>query len=69
LDVTISSGSVASGNSNFVTGGTVYSTTSTLAPKASPAFTGTPTAPTAATGDKSTQIANCAFVTESVAAA
>lgn len=62
LDVTISSGSVASGNSNFVTGGTVYSTTSTLAPKASPALTGTPTAPTADAGTNTTQIATTAFV-------
>lgn len=62
LDVTISSGSIASGNSNFVTGGTVYSTTSTLAPKASPALTGTPTAPTAAAGTNTTQIATTAFV-------
>ena len=32
------------------------------APKASPALTGTPTAPTAAAGTSSTQIATCAFV-------
>lgn len=50
LDVSITSGSVASGNANFVTGGTVYSTTSLLAPKASPTFTGTPKAPTATAG-------------------
>ena len=62
LDVTISSGSIASGNSNFVTGGTVYSTTSTLAPKASPAFSGTPTAPTPTSSSGQTQIANVAFV-------
>lgn len=66
LDVTISSGSIASGNSNFVTGGTVYSTTSTLAPKASPAFTGTPTAPTATAGTNTTQIATTAFVKNAV---
>lgn len=69
LDVTISSGSIASGNSNFVTGGTVYSTTSTLAPKASPTFTGEPKAPTAAVGTNSTQIATTAFVNDSIAAA
>lgn len=34
----------------------------TLAPNASPAFTGTPTAPTAAAGTSSTQIATTAFV-------
>lgn len=69
LDVTISSGSVASGNSNFVTGGTVYSTTSTLAPKASPTFTGTPIAPTADPGTNTQQIATTAFVTAAVSAA
>ena len=67
LDVTISSGSIASGNSNFVTGGTVYSTTSTLAPKESPTFTGTPVAPTASAGTNTTQIATTAFVTTAVA--
>lgn len=69
LDVTISSGSIASGNSNFVTGGTVYSTTSTLAPKASPTFTGTPIAPTADPGTNTQQIATTAFVTAAVSAA
>lgn len=69
LDVTISSGSIASGNSNFVTGGTVYSTTSLLAPKASPALTGTPTAPTATVGTNSTQIATTEFVNNSIASA
>lgn len=68
LDVTISSGSISSGNSNFVTGGTVYSTTSTLAPKASPTFTGTPKAPTATTGTNTTQIATTEFVNNSIAA-
>jgi len=67
LDVTISSGSIASGNSNFVTGGTVYSTTSVLAPKESPTFTGTPAAPTASAGTNTTQIATTAFVTTAVA--
>lgn len=67
LDVTISSGSVANGNSNFVTGGTVYSTTSLLAPKESPTFTGTPAAPTANAGTNTTQIATTAFVTTAVA--
>lgn len=67
LDVTISSGSIASGNTNFVTGGTVYSTTSLLAPKESPTFTGTPAAPTASAGTNTTQIATTAFVTTAVA--
>lgn len=69
LDVTISSGSVTSGNSNFVTGGTVYSTTSLLAPKASPTFTGTPIAPTADPGTNTQQIATTAFVAAAVSAA
>jgi hypothetical protein len=40
-----------------------------LAPKASPAFTGTPTAPTAAAGTDTTQVATTAFVNAAVAAA
>jgi len=39
-----------------------------LAPKASPALTGTPTAPTAAAGTDTTQIATTAFVQDEVAA-
>lgn len=39
------------------------------APKASPALTGTPTAPTAAAGTNTTQIATTAFVTAAVSAA
>ena len=42
---------------------------STYAPKASPALTGTPTAPTAAAGTNSTQIATTAFVTNAVGTA
>lgn len=41
---------------------------STLAPLASPAFTGNPTAPTASPGDNDTSIATTAFVTAAVAA-
>ncbi len=37
------------------------------APLASPALTGTPTAPTAAAGTKTTQLATTAFVTTAVA--
>lgn len=44
----------------------VYNTTSVLAPKASPALTGTPTAPTAAAGTNTTQIATTAFVKNAV---
>ena len=40
--------------------------TSTYAPLASPALTGTPTAPTATAGDNSTQIATTAFVTTAI---
>lgn len=42
---------------------------STKADKASPAFTGTPTAPTAAAGTNTTQIATTAFVQSAVVAA
>lgn len=41
---------------------------SLVAPKASPAFTGTPTAPTAAGGTNTTQIATTAFVASALAA-
>lgn len=37
------------------------------APKTSPAFTGTPTVPTATAGDSSQQIANTAFVSNAIA--
>ena len=40
---------------------------SQYAPKASPTFTGTPKAPTAATGNNSTQLANTAFVQAAIA--
>ena len=42
---------------------------STKADKASPTFTGTPKAPTAAAGTNTTQVATCAFVQSAVAAA
>ncbi len=48
--------------------GQVTSAVSGLAPLASPAFTGTPTAPTAAVGTNTTQIATTAFVTAAIAA-
>lgn len=44
-----------------------HPTDSTRAPLASPSFTGTPTAPTAASGTNTTQIATTAFVSEIVA--
>lgn len=40
----------------------ITNTLTALAPKASPAFTGTPTAPTPASGDSSTKLATTAFV-------
>lgn len=46
----------------------VHPTDTSLAPKASPAFTGTPTAPTAATGTTTTQLATTEFVANAVAA-
>lgn len=46
----------------------VHPTDTTLAPKASPALTGTPTAPTAATGTATTQIATTEFVSNTVGA-
>lgn len=45
---------------------TATSAASTYAPKASPALTGTPTAPTAAKGTSTTQIATTAFVQEAM---
>ena len=39
------------------------------APLASPAFTGTPTAPTPASGDNSTKVATTAFVKTAIAGA
>lgn len=53
------------GTSGVVDLGTVitgHQDISGLAPKASPAFTGTPTAPTAAVGTNNTQVATTAFV-------
>ena len=46
----------------------VHPTDTTRAPLASPTFTGTPKAPTAAAGTNTTQIATTAFVTSAVAA-
>ena len=57
-------------NNNQLTNGADYLTTtsaaSTYAPKASPALTGTPTAPTAAAATNTTQIATTAFVQTAV---
>lgn len=54
--------SPTSNDSTLASTAFVQSAISPLAPLASPAFTGTPTAPTATTGDNSTNIATTAFV-------
>jgi hypothetical protein len=57
-------------NQLYVWTGSAWTSTtnlSTYAPLASPAFTGTPTAPTPVAGNSSTQIATTAFVTNLVA--
>jgi len=56
-------GTGAVGTSNtFARADHVHPTDSSRAPLASPALTGTPTAPTASTGDNSTKIATTAYV-------
>lgn len=45
---------------------TINSTLESKAPKASPAFTGAPTAPTAAAGTSTTQLATTAFVANAI---
>ena len=55
-------GSTKSPTNGVVNIGTVITDVSHLAPKASPEFTGTPKAPTAANGTNNTQIATTAFV-------
>lgn len=58
MDGTASPGSTG----QWADGGHVHPTDTTRAPIASPALTGTPTAPTAAAGTDTTQIATTAFV-------
>ena len=53
----------------FARGDHIHPTDTSRAPLASPALTGTPTAPTATTGTNSTQIATTAFVNAAVEAA
>ena len=61
-------GTANSGSStSWAKGDHVHPTDTTRAPLDSPAFTGTPTAPTAAAGTDSTQIATTAFVKTAVA--
>lgn len=71
----IASSGVTSGVSTFngragdvvpATGDYTYSQITGAAPLASPVFTGTPTAPTAAAGDSTTQLATTAFVRAAV---
>lgn len=59
-------GSIADGNTGFVNGDDAYDTLALKADLASPTFTGTPKAPTAATGTNTTQIATTAFVKTAV---
>ena len=49
-----------------VTSGGVYTALSSKAPLASPALSGTPTAPTASAGTNTTQLATTAFVNTAV---
>ena len=65
MDGTAAVGSEA----NFARGDHVHPTDTTLAPLASPTFTGAPTAPTQTAGDNSTKIATTEFVTGAVSSA
>lgn len=62
-------GNSGAGTRQFVTGQAVYEALVRFAQLASPAFTGTPTAPTAPDGTNNTQIATTEFVNKVVAAA
>ena len=59
-------GSIADGNTGFVTGDAAYDALALKANLASPTFTGTPKAPTASAGTNTTQIATTAFVKTAV---
>ena len=54
------------GSNYFITGKTAYDALTLKANLASPTFTGTPAAPTAAAGTNTTQIATTAFVTTAI---
>lgn len=60
---------IVNNSTNPTTGGAVYSALLLKASLASPIFTGTPKAPTAASGTNSTQIATTAFVQAAISAA
>lgn len=59
-------GSIADGNTGFVTGDAAYDALALKANLAGPTFTGTPKAPTATAGTNTTQIATTAFVKTAV---
>lgn len=59
-------GAIEDGNTGFVTGGDAYDALASKADLASPALTGTPTAPTAEAGTDTEQIATTAFVNAAV---
>ena len=62
-------GVATSGTStNYAREGHIHPTDTSRAPLASPALTGTPTAPTAAAGTNTTQLATTAFVTTAIVA-
>ena len=66
----IVAGAATAGSSNaFSRGDHVHPTDTTRAPLASPALTGTPTAPTPTTGDDSTRVATTEFVQDGISAA
>jgi hypothetical protein len=74
LGISVSQGVIGANQSAFVSGGRIYDYVTTqlipnLAPIASPAFTGTPTAPTPTSSSGQTQIANVAFVEDRIMAA
>jgi hypothetical protein len=60
---------IVDGSANAVAGNAVFDALVLKADLASPTFTGTPAAPTAAPGTNTTQLATTAFVTNAVAAA
>lgn len=62
-------GDLSGSSENPVQNKVVNAALAAKAPAASPAFTGTPTAPTAAAGTSTTQIATTKFVADAVAAA
>lgn len=71
LGMTVSQGTIGANQSAFVSGGRIYDYVTTqlipnLAPIASPAFTGTPTAPTPTSTSNDNQIVNKGFVDTSI---